>query len=168
MNRELIAPFVAWCKETAAQLDLDLLAGPANGIVRVGWDPPRLDIRAEFQRRLKEIDPGLLYSPKLFWGLDPLYAPLPRAHLRKAAALVSGLASNLSAGESTPKADSKADNENKSLPDSADVRDLCRLLQKGLFAGKTQMNIAREFTGNDAKKAKSLLRQARRYRHLWR
>ncbi len=53
------------------------------------------------------------------------------------------------------------------LPDSADVRDLCRLLQKNLPTGRKQIEIALEFTGNDNKKAKSLLRQARRFRHLW-
>ncbi len=55
-------------------------------------------------------------------------------------------------------------------PDNPDVRDLCALLAKRLKPGKTQAEIAREFTqesvGNDPK-AQSLLRQARRFRHLW-
>lgn len=65
------------------------------------------------------------------------------------------------------KPDTKPDTKKNSLPDSPDVRDLCRLLQKGLPAGKSQIEIAREFTGKDGAKADSLLRQARRYRHLW-
>lgn len=54
--------------------------------------------------------------------------------------------------------------------DSADVRDLCKLLEKHSGKGKALIDIAREFTretrGND-RKARSLLRQARRYSHLW-
>lgn len=69
--------------------------------------------------------------------------------------------------------DSETDSDQNSaprLPDTPDVRDLCRLLQKELAKGRTQNEIAREFTGEmpgDDKKAQSLLRQARRYRHLW-
>jgi hypothetical protein len=69
---------------------------------------------------------------------------------------------------------SKADSAKKSArttADNADVRDLCHLLLKHQGKGKSLIQIAREFTkenaGNDAK-AKSLLRQARRYSHLWR
>ncbi len=58
-----------------------------------------------------------------------------------------------------------------SMPDSADVRDLCHLLNKNAGNGIPLIQIAREFTketpGDDGK-AKSLLRQARRYSHLWR
>jgi hypothetical protein len=54
-------------------------------------------------------------------------------------------------------------------PDNHDVRDLCILLSK-LSGQKSDAEIARDFTrevmGRD-KKAKNLLRQARRYRHLW-
>lgn len=70
-----------------------------------------------------------------------------------------------------------ADTRNKfpaSLPDNPDVRDLCHRLGKGrdrISAGAvSEIGIAREFTGeapgND-KKARSLLRQARRFTHLW-
>ena len=55
----------------------------------------------------------------------------------------------------------------KTQPDTADVRDLCHLLKKGLPSGKSQIEIALEFTGKKKKKAESLLRQARRFRHLW-
>ena len=70
--------------------------------------------------------------------------------------------------ESKPdKPDSKPDTGKKPMPDSVDVRDLCHLLQKGLPGGKSRSEIARDFTGGNTKKADSLLRQARRYRHLW-
>ena len=61
-----------------------------------------------------------------------------------------------------------------SLPDNPDVRDLCHLLNKNRDAlnskTKTEIGIAREFTGESAhrdRKAKNLLRQARRFPHLW-
>jgi hypothetical protein len=70
-------------------------------------------------------------------------------------------------------ADSKQDNRENFpvlLPDSQQVRDLCRKLQKELPGGLSQIAIARESTGetegND-RKAQSLLRQARRFPHLW-
>jgi hypothetical protein len=75
--------------------------------------------------------------------------------------------------ESVVREDSNADSGQNSaprLPDTPDVRDLCRLLQKELPKGRSHLEIAREFTGempDKDKKAKSLLRQARRYRHLW-
>jgi hypothetical protein len=56
-------------------------------------------------------------------------------------------------------------------PDNADVRDLCRLLEKNRNSSKKSLNqVARDFTGESAgkdPKAQSLLRQARRFRHLW-
>jgi len=65
------------------------------------------------------------------------------------------------------KPDTIPDTPRTKLPDSVDVRDLCRALQKGLPQGRTQIEIAREFVGEDGPKADNLLRQARRYRHLW-
>ncbi|MGA2065807.1 MAG: hypothetical protein ABSG86_12600 [Thermoguttaceae bacterium] len=56
------------------------------------------------------------------------------------------------------------------MPEGTDVRDLVQRLQVELPKGKSQSQIAREFTGETADsdpKAQSLLRQARRYRHLW-
>jgi len=64
----------------------------------------------------------------------------------------------------------KPDNSEKKLPRSPDVRDLIQLLQVGLPKGKTQIQIAREFTRESAgcaPKAENLLRQASRFRHLW-
>lgn len=61
-------------------------------------------------------------------------------------------------------------NRTQQQPDNVDVRDLCKLLEESRNSKKSLITIAREFTnespGNDSK-AKSLLRQARRYRHLW-
>lgn len=62
------------------------------------------------------------------------------------------------------------DNGKKSgplMPDNADVRDLCALLAKQAKTGKSLNQIAREFTQGNSRKAASLLRQARRFRHLW-
>lgn len=64
----------------------------------------------------------------------------------------------------------KADSESVRLmpmPTTPDVRDLCERLQRGLPKGKAAIQIAREFTDHDEPKAQNLLRQARRYRHLW-
>lgn len=70
----------------------------------------------------------------------------------------------------------KADNRQKKsrLPVNPDVRDLCQLLANNLAKKKdkrkTDIAVSREFTrekpGKD-KKAKSLLRQARRFSHVW-
>ena len=68
---------------------------------------------------------------------------------------------------SRQRADSKTDKGRKNLPESVDVLDLCRNLQKELPRLKSQGKIAREFTNGDVTKAENLLRQARRYRHLW-
>ena len=53
---------------------------------------PAMNIRAEFRRRLKEIDPLMLHSRGLFWPTDlvalTLEGPSTSERLRKAAALV--------------------------------------------------------------------------------
>lgn len=88
-------------------------------------------------------------------------------------------------GEVQPKPDASVDSSPSAapdaqkkdagnMPDSPDVRDLCHLLSKSrdrIASGKTSaISVAREFTkeqqGNDPK-AQSLMRQARRFRHLW-
>ena len=82
-------------------------------------------------------------------------------------AVVLVAAENISRSDTT--SDSKKDFPPK-MPETPDVRDLVQKLQVGLAKGKTQSQIAREFTGEtegDDAKAQSLLRQARRYRHLW-
>jgi hypothetical protein len=63
--------------------------------------------------------------------------------------------------------DSKTDNRKKIQPDNEDVSQLCRLLKKRLPKGDQQIQIALEFTRQNREKAESLLRQARRFRHLW-
>lgn len=70
--------------------------------------------------------------------------------------------------------DDKAKNPHAKQPDNPDVRDLCHLLakeQSHIHSGKkSTISIAREFTHekpNKDRKARSLLRQARRYPHLW-
>lgn len=56
-------------------------------------------------------------------------------------------------------------------PDNVDVLDLCRALQKRSGSAKPLIQIARDFTGEsmgNSPKADMLMRQARRYPHLWR
>ncbi len=65
------------------------------------------------------------------------------------------------------KPDTKPDTKKNKLPDSVDVRDLCHLLKKELPKGRSAIEIAREFMDNNEDKAQNLLRQARRYKHLW-
>ena len=113
-------------------------------------------------------DPSILERAQ---RMSEWLALTPEQRAAKAAWLARWDKAEATLGMKAPPAadepDSKPDNGKKSLPDSADVRDLCRLLQKGLPTGHTQIEIAREFTGKDNGKAESLLRQARRFRHLW-
>jgi hypothetical protein len=75
--------------------------------------------------------------------------------------------------ESNPSADTGSQIRQRQ-PDNVDVRDLCKLLEENqlkIKAGaKSEIGVAREFTreqvGN-CPKAQNLLRQARRYPHLW-
>jgi len=78
--------------------------------------------------------------------------------------------SQLSGGkedDGSGQADNKTDKGKKTLPDNGDVSELCRLLKKGISKGEKQIDIALQFTRDNRKKATNLLRQARRYRHLW-
>jgi hypothetical protein len=65
------------------------------------------------------------------------------------------------------QADRETDNSKKILPDNPDVTDLCKLLSRDLPKRKSQIEIALEFTRDNREKAENLLRQARRFRHLW-
>ncbi len=107
MKQELIQSFVVWCEETATKLELELLTVD-DGIVESAWCEetnkrvdvirPAMNIRAEFRRRLKEIDPLMLHSRELFWPTDLValaFGPSTRERLRKAAALVGRLASEV-------------------------------------------------------------------------
>jgi hypothetical protein len=67
--------------------------------------------------------------------------------------------------EITAPADT-AEKSRKKLPDNADVLDLCALLAKRK-PHETEIGISRKFARGDERKARSLLRQARRYRHLY-
>jgi hypothetical protein len=67
---------------------------------------------------------------------------------------------------------SRADSAKKKpvkWPDNQRVRNLCKILAER-NPGDSQIELARQLTGEEAgndSKAQSLLRQARRYRHLW-
>ena len=52
-------------------------------------------------------------------------------------------------------------------PDNPDVRDLCAVLARDGGGTKSEIEIAREFAAGDNDKAENLLRQARRFPHLW-
>ncbi len=64
----------------------------------------------------------------------------------------------------------RSNESDKRLPDTPRVRELCALLAKKAASGRPLIQIARDLTGEKPKKdrtARSLLRQAQRYRHLW-
>lgn len=73
--------------------------------------------------------------------------------------------------DGAPPANDKGQKLSQGMPDNPDVRDLCHLLDKNreqISTGtKTEIGLAREFTRGNNVKAKNLLRQARRYPHLW-
>lgn len=54
----------------------------------------------------------------------------------------------------------------KKLPDNGAVSDLCSLLAR-MKNGDTQISVALKFTQGNKAKANNLLRQARRFAHLW-
>lgn len=61
--------------------------------------------------------------------------------------------------------DSKTDNFRKSIPENPDVRRLARLIKRRA-SGETQKDVALDFTEGNTTKAKSLLRQLRRFPDL--
>ena len=74
----------------------------------------------------------------------------------------------------SPRVADKGRKIRQQQPDNVDVRDLCKLLEKSraqIAAGKkTEIGVAREHTKEQVgacPKADNLLRQARRYPHLW-
>lgn len=103
------------------------------------------------------------------------WGPAKDAHDAALAALVDSLPAVGKAtetpGKKADEADSKTDNRKKSSkrlqPKDKDVAYLCRRLGKDLSKGVKQIDIALEIAQDDQAKAKSLLRQARRFRHLW-
>jgi hypothetical protein len=70
-------------------------------------------------------------------------------------------------GKASGQADNETDTKEILLPESSDVIDLCRKLQKELGPGKTQIAIALDFVRGNREKAENLLRQCRRFPHLW-
>ncbi|MBN1394759.1 MAG: hypothetical protein JW959_07025 [Pirellulales bacterium] len=61
------------------------------------------------------------------------------------------------------KADNKMNNGKLSLPDSSDLIRLAKKIKEELPVGGSKIDIARDFTEGDEKRATSLLRQLRRY-----
>ena len=109
-------------------------------------------------------------TPEWTWG-NPVVRTLTveeaREALRVAIAWCHSQLPNGTAPRTTGQADTKADTRENTMPDSVNVLDLCRLLKKELPKGRTRIEIARQFTNGDETKAQNLLRQTRRYRHLW-
>jgi hypothetical protein len=88
--------------------------------------------------------------------------------------LLEGLEDAVAAGvanssDSERAADTKTDTQKKlpALPESQEVNGLIRKINKEWKDGVTLTAIALDFTDGDERRAKSLLRQARRYKHLW-
>lgn len=79
---------------------------------------------------------------------------------------LSRLASRLRRLPIAAGADDSADTLKK-IPKNPDVLGLCKKLSRESGNGKSENEIAREYTGGNERKAMSLLRSARRYRHLW-
>ena len=67
------------------------------------------------------------------------------------------------------QADNKADNQKKLVPDNPRILRLCESLRTKLGTADypSQIGVAIEFTDGDESQEKTLLRQTRRYRHLW-
>ena len=53
------------------------------------------------------------------------------------------------------------------LPQSPEVRKLCKKLKRDLAPGVQQIDVALDFTEGNRKKADNLLQQCRRYKHMW-
>lgn len=70
----------------------------------------------------------------------------------------------VAAGQRTP--DTKPDKSWRKTPHSNDLRRLITLLNHKNNENRAGIDVAREFAEHDEKKAQSLLRQSRRYRHL--
>jgi hypothetical protein len=66
-------------------------------------------------------------------------------------------------------ADTKTDKRGKSnrVPQNPEVCRLINKLRRELKGGRSQMDVALELTEGNKQKAVSLLRQARRHKHLW-
>ena len=74
-----------------------------------------------------------------------------------------------SSGDAVPAHDNGEKPENK-LPENPDVLELCKFLQKKLTQHGTMIGCAKAFcakNGIDEAGAENLLRQAKRFRHLW-
>jgi len=163
----------AWCDQVIARWAPIVLHRPENKITLLEWFPifDRLLQKATVlcPSAVVESARGVLKNiPEHFldgWNRDDFHPkPLPASywsHLIRGFQIVR---------DSIRTPDSEPDTEEEKatrLPDTPDVRDLCRLLQQRLPRGETQIAVAREFTQGDEKKAESLLRQARRFRSLW-
>lgn len=134
----------------------------------------------QFLRELVD-DPGALTGILAKLNREKAHAAAPEVHNQNALHLPGQAAHAIPAVEckhgepnkadTTDKADTKADTQTNfvpKMPDSPDVADLCRRLQKAAPLKRGQaIEIAREFTRGNNTKAENLLRQARRFRHLW-
>ena len=122
-----------------------------------------------------------LGRPAPFAVPDHEYSVLKDAYLSSALAIdhiLDGLNHPLQPTQTSPtgedgRADSSADNQNnsqKKLPENPHVLSLCQMLGRELNSGNSEIQIARDFReglSEDAQSAKDLLRQARRFKHLW-
>lgn len=150
----------AWAREVVHTRGMISQLAPSviQQAINSGIDPTPFEemiVAWESQNLLRNdavIEPAESFLRKIKWRLSPTTS--------------TGFGASRN-GKSPRTADSRADNGKKTLPDNQDVRDLIYELQKQRDTGKSHNQIALEFTRGDEKKAGSLLRQARRFRHLY-
>ncbi len=123
--------------------------------------------RKEAKKQFAEINMGLTY-----WKLVARVDEWPEARN----SVIEGWWKELTVPSELPgdkpakangQTDSETDKSKKLQPENKDVAYLCRMLGRDLPKGKKAIDIALELTKDDRNKANNLLRQARRYRHLW-
>jgi hypothetical protein len=105
------------------------------------------------------------------WNVFLTSAKAIEKRLEKKGLSVEPTATDGGEGSSERTADSKTDSPEKRgavVPQNLDVAKLARKIKKELPEGGTMIDIARDFTDGDEKRAQSLLRQLRgdRFKHL--
>ncbi|MCL4206588.1 MAG: hypothetical protein KJ000_29240 [Pirellulaceae bacterium] len=99
------------------------------------------------------------------------YDPSRLAAVRKALERIAGPPAAKSPAPPTANSnrtpDTKPDTQKISCPKSPRLLALIKKLQRDVVPGVRLIDVARDFVDGDDKKAESLLRQANRYKHLW-
>ena len=153
--------------EAAINLGLDVVTECMDALLRYAcpdeWPPPRAQGEYAMPDKLPTRKDAAPYAEAITAGFQKHIKDFPLDDLNE---LTARLMQEY-ARACLRTADSKTDNGRNTLPDNPDVADLCRELKKGVANGIQQKAIALLFARNNEQKAASLLRQARRFRHLW-